>query len=202
MVPQPPPTGLPSFPPRAPPQLDGLTGQPRADDILLFAVPVCAPYQVGPCRSTLMHGGCRGPAGHESVPAQPTHSTHPHPPALKPSCSQPLPQTTQVLSSYKFKVKIIPGTLKKGKAVRQAAELLLKPGGGGGGQGPKGPEPTPRERDLIRCAVVQAATHRGSGGRREAVCGLWEQRLAHRITPPPHPLTPSLAAARCQSPRP
>ena len=29
-----------------PPQLDGLTGQPRAEDILLFAIPVCAPYQV------------------------------------------------------------------------------------------------------------------------------------------------------------
>lgn len=30
----------------APLQLDQLTGQPRADDILLYAVPVCAPYQV------------------------------------------------------------------------------------------------------------------------------------------------------------
>lgn len=27
-------------------QLDALTGCPRAEDILLFAVPVCAPYQV------------------------------------------------------------------------------------------------------------------------------------------------------------
>ncbi|KAI7842328.1 hypothetical protein COHA_003968 [Chlorella ohadii] len=70
-------------------QLDQLTGQPRTDDILLYAVPVCAPYQV--------------------------------------------------MTSYKYKVKIIPGTLKKGKAVRQASELLLKSG-----------DVTQRERDLVR----------------------------------------------------
>ncbi|EFN57403.1 hypothetical protein CHLNCDRAFT_57209 [Chlorella variabilis] len=77
-------------------QLDQLTGVPRGEDILLFAVPVCAPYQV--------------------------------------------------LASFKFKVKIIPGTLKKGKAARQAAELLLKGG-----------EASQRERDLLRAVPEQEA---------------------------------------------
>lgn len=43
------------------------------------------------------------------------------------------------MTSWKHRVKLIPGTLKKGKAVRQAAELLLK-----------GADVGPRERDLIR----------------------------------------------------
>ena len=43
------------------------------------------------------------------------------------------------MTGYKFKVKLIPGTLKKGKAVRQAADLLLRSG-----------EVSQRERDLIR----------------------------------------------------
>ncbi len=54
-------------------------------------------------------------------------------------CRRPRACSPQVMTSYKYKVKVIPGTLKKGKAVRQAAELMLK-----------GPEVTQRERDLIR----------------------------------------------------
>ena len=42
------------------------------------------------------------------------------------------------MTGYKFKVKLIPGTLKKGKAVRQAADLL------------RSGEVSQRERDLIR----------------------------------------------------
>ena len=41
-------------------QLDGLTGQPRPEDILLFAVPVCAPYQVQGAACTQQH---RSPGG-------------------------------------------------------------------------------------------------------------------------------------------
>ncbi|XP_052008996.1 ribosome quality control complex subunit NEMF-like isoform X2 [Xyrauchen texanus] len=50
--------------------LDSLTGVPHMDDVLMFAVPVCAPYMA--------------------------------------------------LSNYKFKVKLTPGTQKKGKAARTA----------------------------------------------------------------------------------
>ncbi|GAB4824054.1 hypothetical protein N2152v2_011100 [Parachlorella kessleri] len=79
-------------------QLDALTGCPRPEDILLFAVPVMA--------------------------------------------------------SYKFKVKLIPGSLKKGKAVRQvggwaydlaaATELLSRAA-----------EASQRERDLLKAAPEQ-----------------------------------------------
>jgi hypothetical protein len=51
-------------------------GCPRPDDILLFSVPVCGPYNF--------------------------------------------------MQSFKYKVKVIPGTLKKGKAARQALELLSR----------------------------------------------------------------------------
>lgn len=54
--------------------LDELTGCPRIEDTVLFAVPVCAPYQV--------------------------------------------------VSNYKYHVKLIPGAQKKGKAYRQAVELV------------------------------------------------------------------------------
>lgn len=70
-------------------ELDSLTGQPRPDDVLLHAVPVCGPWAA--------------------------------------------------LERYKFKVKLTPGTLKKGKAVRQAMELLTRGG-----------DVLPRERHLMR----------------------------------------------------
>eukprot|EP00742_Colponemidia_sp_Colp-10_P006806 GILJ01007293.1.p1 GENE.GILJ01007293.1~~GILJ01007293.1.p1 ORF type:complete len:963 (-),score=268.38 GILJ01007293.1:280-3018(-) len=54
--------------------LDTLTGQPLPDDVLLYAVPVCAPY------STLL--------------------------------------------SYKFKIKLTPGSLKKGKAAKMAVQVF------------------------------------------------------------------------------
>lgn len=52
-------------------QLDSLTGAPRPDDVLLFAVPVCAPYSA--------------------------------------------------LQGYKYKLKLTPGTQRKGKAARQVS---------------------------------------------------------------------------------
>ena len=54
-------------------QLDSLTGAPRQDDVLLFAVPVCAPYSA--------------------------------------------------LQGYKHKLKLTPGTQRKGKAARQVGIL-------------------------------------------------------------------------------
>eukprot|EP00798_Chlamydomonas_sp_ICE-L_P022482 gene22482-29608_t len=71
--------------------LDSLTAVPRADDTILFAVPVCGPYNA--------------------------------------------------LQGYKFKVKLIPGTQKKGKAARQALELLVR-----------GTDVTPHERDLMKAS--------------------------------------------------
>eukprot|EP00879_Flechtneria_rotunda_P033200 GHRR01036747.1.p1 GENE.GHRR01036747.1~~GHRR01036747.1.p1 ORF type:complete len:284 (+),score=152.69 GHRR01036747.1:384-1235(+) len=70
-------------------ELDSLTGCPRPDDVLMYAVPVCGPYAA--------------------------------------------------LANYKYKVKLTPGTLKKGKAVKQAIELLVR-----------GQDVLPRERDLLR----------------------------------------------------
>ncbi|KAI4903712.1 hypothetical protein NFI96_030768 [Prochilodus magdalenae] len=69
--------------------LDSLTGQPHSDDVLLFAVPVCAPYTA--------------------------------------------------LSNYKHKVKLTPGTQKKGKAARTAVFSFIR-----------GKETSTREKDLFR----------------------------------------------------
>ena len=52
-------------------EIDALTGVPRAGDVLLHALPVCAPYSV--------------------------------------------------LQGYKYKLKIIPGTQRKGKAAKQVS---------------------------------------------------------------------------------
>ncbi|CAJ1073402.1 nuclear export mediator factor Nemf-like isoform X1 [Xyrichtys novacula] len=69
--------------------LTSLTGQPHAEDVLLFAVPVCAPYTA--------------------------------------------------LSNYKHKVKLTPGTQKKGKAARTAVLSFTKT-----------KETSTREKDLFR----------------------------------------------------
>eukprot|EP00891_Asterochloris_glomerata_P005087 jgi/Astpho2/5087/fgenesh1_pg.00072_%23_10_t len=57
-------------------QLDSLTGVPRGNDVLLFALPMCAPYQA--------------------------------------------------LQGYKYRLKLTPGSQRKGKAARQAVELLTR----------------------------------------------------------------------------
>ncbi|KAJ8341664.1 hypothetical protein SKAU_G00339550 [Synaphobranchus kaupii] len=69
--------------------LVSLTGQPHAEDVLLFAVPVCAPYTA--------------------------------------------------LTNYKHKVKLTPGTQKKGKAARTAVFSFMR-----------SKESTTREKDLFR----------------------------------------------------
>ncbi|KYO47271.1 nuclear export mediator factor NEMF [Alligator mississippiensis] len=69
--------------------LDSLTGQPYLDDVLLFAIPICAPY------------------------------------------------TT--MTNYKYKVKLTPGTQKKGKAAKTALHNFMH-----------SKEVTAREKDLFR----------------------------------------------------
>ncbi|XP_060125791.1 ribosome quality control complex subunit NEMF isoform X1 [Zootoca vivipara] len=68
---------------------DSLTGQPHLEDILLFAIPFCAPY------------------------------------------------TT--MTNHKYKVKLTPGTQKKGKAAKTALHNFMQ-----------SKEATPREKDLFR----------------------------------------------------
>ncbi|NXF11731.1 NEMF factor, partial [Smithornis capensis] len=69
--------------------LDSLTGQPHPEDILLFAVPVCAPYTA--------------------------------------------------MANYKYKVKLTPGTQKKGKAAKIALHNFMQ-----------SKEASAREKDLFR----------------------------------------------------
>ncbi|GIM05839.1 hypothetical protein Vretimale_10215 [Volvox reticuliferus] len=76
--------------------LDSLTGLPRAEDLLLYAVPVCGPYTA--------------------------------------------------IQSYKYKVKVTPGTVKKGKAARQAIELLIR-----------GLDVASRERDVLKAVPEMEA---------------------------------------------
>ena len=74
--------------------LNSLTGLPREDDIMLFSLPMCAPY------SSIM--------------------------------------------SYKYKVKLQPGNLRKGKAAKAAMEMLLKTH-----------QPPQREYDLLKSIPEQ-----------------------------------------------
>ncbi|XP_068194100.1 ribosome quality control complex subunit NEMF [Antennarius striatus] len=83
--------------------LTSLTGQPHPDDILLFAVPVCAPYTA--------------------------------------------------LSSYKHKVKLTPGSQKKGKAARTAVLSFMK-----------AKEASTREKDVFR-SVKDADLSRNMPGK-------------------------------------
>uniref|UniRef100_F6UR27 Ribosome quality control complex subunit NEMF n=1 Tax=Ornithorhynchus anatinus TaxID=9258 RepID=F6UR27_ORNAN len=69
--------------------LDSLTGQPHTEDVLLFAIPICAPYTV--------------------------------------------------MTNYKYKVKLTPGTQKKGKAAKVALNNFMH-----------SKDATTREKDLFR----------------------------------------------------
>ncbi|XP_069493509.1 ribosome quality control complex subunit NEMF isoform X2 [Ambystoma mexicanum] len=69
--------------------LDSLTGQPHTEDLLLFSVPVCAPYTA--------------------------------------------------MTNYKYKVKLTPGTQKKGKAAKTALNSFMH-----------SKETSTREKDLLR----------------------------------------------------
>ncbi|KAL3800934.1 hypothetical protein ACHAWO_000067 [Cyclotella atomus] len=77
-------------------ELAKLTGKPTADDVILCAVPVCAPYNV--------------------------------------------------LSQYKYRVKLTPGSVKRGKASKQCIEMFLR-----GENDKKGvDDTTKRDRELIK----------------------------------------------------
>jgi hypothetical protein len=100
-------------------ELDSLTGCPRADDVLMYAVPVCGPYAA--------------------------------------------------LANYKFKVKLTPGTLKKGKAAKQAVELLVRGG-----------EVLPRERDLMRAVPDAEVVACMVGTVKISASGLQQLKLASK----------------------
>lgn len=80
-----------------------------------------------------MHGSTKEQEPHACPLATSTaltrHSPLPSPlPVAAPVCCFPSPQ---VLTTYKYKVKVVPGTLKKGKAVRQVSARWLTPAQGG-----------------------------------------------------------------------
>lgn len=70
--------------------LTSLTGQPNPEDVLLFAVPVCAPY-------TAL-----------------SNYKYVHFPCVTPACGAPL----RTVYFYRHKVKVTPGSQKKGKGKR------------------------------------------------------------------------------------
>lgn len=81
-------------------ELSMLTGTPTADDLLLYAIPVCAPYAS--------------------------------------------------LTKYTYKVKLTPGSLKRGKAVKQCLETYSELDKAYGGKNPYLNSSLARNRDLIR----------------------------------------------------
>ena len=95
-------------------ELDSLTGVPLPDDILLFAVPICAPYSV--------------------------------------------------LSKDKFKIKLIPGSQKRGKASKQALEIFLR-----------FPNITQQEKDLIKALGETELTQQMLGNVKLSTPGLHNQ---------------------------
>lgn len=100
-------------------ELDSLTGVPRADDVLMYAVPVVGPYAA--------------------------------------------------LANYKFKVKLTPGTLKKGKAVKQAVELLAR-----------GQEGLQRERELMRAVPDMDMVNAMVGTVKISAAGLQQLKQASK----------------------
>jgi predicted ribosome quality control (RQC) complex YloA/Tae2 family protein len=104
-------------------QLDELTGIPRPEDVLLHAIPVCAPYRV--------------------------------------------------VAGYKYKVKLVPGTLKKGKAFRQAIELIVN------GMPITAGAPA-REGALLRAVPESEGIHALVGGVRLQVAGLLKMQQAKK----------------------
>ncbi|CAL8464758.1 g4293 [Coccomyxa elongata] len=92
-------------------ELDSFTGQPRPDDILLYALPMCAPYNA--------------------------------------------------LQSYKLKVKLTPGTQRKGRAGRQAMELLSRAS-----------DISLRERDLLKAIPEMEVINAMVGNVKLAMPGL------------------------------
>ncbi|KFO96625.1 Nuclear export mediator factor Nemf, partial [Calypte anna] len=84
--------------------LDSLTGQPHPEDILLFAVPICAPHTA--------------------------------------------------MTNYKYKVKLTPGTQKKGKAAKIALHNFMQ-----------SKEASAREKDLFRSVKVTALLSRNIPGK-------------------------------------
>ena len=76
-------------------ELSKLTGKPHPQDLILFAVPVCGPYQT--------------------------------------------------LSQYHYRVKLTPGSMKRGKAAKQCVEMFLKEG--------QKSSATDRNRELIKQVV-------------------------------------------------
>ncbi len=126
-------------------QLDELTGMPRPEDVILYAVPVCAPYHV--------------------------------------------------VSHYKYKVKLVPGTLKKGKAFKQSVELLTgrnaaAAASGGGGRGGSAGENTNttstiaaanvRELELIRAVAENDGINAMVGGVKLQMPGLQKMQMAKK----------------------
>lgn len=105
--------------------LDALTARPTEEDTLLFALPVCGPYRM----MAQYKFKVGQPAPTQRMGAGSDHRCCP---------------TSQV--------KLVPGTLKKGKAAKQAVDLMGKM------------NPTPRERDLIRSLDMNELVQSIAGG--------------------------------------
>ena len=73
------------------------------------------------------------------------------------------------LQQYKYKVKITPGTVKKGKAARSALELLIR-----------GPEVTQRERELLKSIPEQEMINAIMGNCRLAMVGLQKLKASEK----------------------
>ncbi|PIO70120.1 hypothetical protein TELCIR_08035 [Teladorsagia circumcincta] len=108
-----------------------LTSNPTSEDVLLYAVPMVGPYQVSYLPYPL-------PGASRNIPG-PCPVTACCLPKLE---ALPVAANHEALSSFKYKVKITPGTARKGKAGKAALDLFLRMKKG-----------DPREQALIRALV-------------------------------------------------
>lgn len=78
------------------------------------------------------------------------------------------------MANYKYKVKLIPGTSKRGKSAKQALDAFLRLGGADGGGGAGGAEAQLRQREaeVLRAVPDQQLMGAMLGGVKLSLPGL------------------------------
>jgi len=148
--------------------LDALTGIPRADDTLLYAVPMCGPYSAMSnfkFKVKLIPGASRSPpAARRHCRATPRDGC-----SVQQRCplTRALAPRTPLPSNVARRARA--GTVKKGKAAKQAAELLSR-----------APEAAPRERELLKAVPDAETINTLVGTVKLSVAGLQKLKTAEK----------------------
>jgi hypothetical protein len=150
--------------------LDALTGIPRADDTLLHAVPMCGPYSAMSNFKfkVKLIPGARRSAARRPPPAAACRRR------LLPCdrCRAPAAATASLTRFGPLPLLLLApraGTVKKGKAAKQAAELLSRL-----------PEASARERELLKAVPDAETINTLVGTVKLSVAGLQKLKTAEK----------------------